>query len=593
MFANAAKVLNKSLWLGTALLALGHGSVWAQQNGCDAEHTLISHIQGSGKSSPLDGQRVRVKAIVSAVMPDVGGYYLLEEQADWDDNAATSEGLFIADKRFKPKVGDKVSLRGEVSEMTELTHLEGIDEFVICGGGFQVDFEPLTLPLKGSLEYLESMPVHLTQTLSISDTYNLTRFGQMIVSNGRLYQPTNWYRPGKDAQQLAKSNGMNQLVIDDGSTKQGSHLVNQAHHPYRTGNTVSDVKGLLHFDFGKFVVQPLEPVKVIQTNPRESAPRLDKVGNVRVASFNVLNYFNGDGQGGGFPTKRGASDAKEFKRQADKIVAAMKVIDADVIGLMEVENDGFGKLSAIADLTARLNKASGGQYDYIRLQDGALGDALISVGMLYKPAKVTPLGKAATLNKAPFGVKSRPPIAQTFTANKGGDEFTVVVNHFKSKGSCPKDKADKNANQNDGQACWNAVRVESANLLLDWLATEPTGSKDKDILIIGDLNANAQEDPVIAIENRGFSNLIAKFNGKTAYSFVFRAEAGYLDHALASNSLLAKVVDTKDWHINADELRGTDYNLERKSEAQQQQLYRADAFRSSDHDPVIVELLLK
>lgn len=593
MLQKANKVFKSKLCFGAVFMALAQGNVWASDV-CADKHTVISEIQGAGKSSPLEGKSVLVKAVVSATMSNMGGYYLLEEAGDWDNNPSTSEGVFVNDKNRTVSVGDVVAFSAKVSETSELTQLVDVAKFAVCSAGMKVDYTTLTLPLTDSLEQFEGMPIYLKQNLTISDTYNLARFGQMIVSNGRLFQPTNLARPGAEADKIAANNRKNQLIIDDASSKENPQLVKDSNHLYRTGNMVSGVKGMMHYDFGKFMIEPTEKFEIKNVNARTDAPKVKKRGNVRVASFNVLNYFNGDGKGkgGGFPTKRGASDIKELERQAAKIIAAMKVMDADIFGLMEVENDGFGKLSAIADLTRRLNKATGGHYDYVRPQQSALGDASISVGIIYRTDRVTAVGKAATYSKAPFGVKSRIPIAQSFTAKNGSDAFTVVVNHFKSKGSCPKKKSDPNANQKDGQACWNPLRVKSANMLLDWLATAPTGNDDKDVLIIGDLNANAKEDPIIAIQNRGFSNLIEQFNGQYAYSFVFRAQAGYLDHALSSKSLTPKVLDTKDWHINADEMRLTDYNMERKSPAQQKALYTADAFRSSDHDPVIIELQL-
>lgn len=591
MLQKANKVFKSKLCFGAVLMACVQTSAWAGVK-CDAKPTLISAVQGAGKSSPLEGKSVAVKALVSASMPNLGGYFLLEERSDWDDNPLTSEGVFVADKNNAPKVGDVVVLKAKVSETSELTQLEDVGQYKVCSQGAGVEYTALSLPLDVALEQLEGMPVHLKQSLTISDTYHLARFGQMIVSNGRLFQPTNLFRPGPKAQKLAAKNRKNQLIIDDGSSKENPSLVTSSNHLYRTGNTMSGVKGMMHYDFGKFMVEPTEKVDIKPVNARSAAPKVVKRGNVRVSAFNVLNYFNGDGKGGGFPTGRGANDAKELERQAAKIIAAMKAMDVDIFGLMEVENDGFGKLSAIADLTNRLNEATGEYYEYVRPQKGPLGDASISVGIIFRTDKVTPVGKAAILNKAPFGVKSRMPIAQTFTALNSKDEFTVVVNHFKSKGSCPRNKPNPNANQRDGQSCWNPLRVDSANKLLDWLDTAPTGSDDKDVLIIGDLNANAKEDPIIAIQNRGFHNLIEKFNGRYAYSFVFKAEAGYLDHALSSKSLTPKVLDTKDWHINADEMRLTDYNMERKSPVQHKALYKADAFRSSDHDPVIIELQL-
>lgn len=95
---------------------------------------------------------------------------------------------------------------------------------------------------------------------------------------------------------------------------------------------------------------------------------------------------------------RGADDALEFARQGPKTVAAITGTGADVIGVTELENDGYGPDSAIAVLVDELNTATApGTYAFIDADAGtgqtnALGTDAIKVGFLYKPAKVTPVG---------------------------------------------------------------------------------------------------------------------------------------------------------------------------------------------------------
>jgi predicted extracellular nuclease len=128
----------------------------------------------------------------------------------------------------------------------------------------------------------------------------------------------------------------------------------------------------------------------------------------------------------------------------------------------------------------------------------------------------------------------------------------------------------------------------TSTILLNWLATDPTGSADPDFLIIGDLNAYAMEDPIATLKAAGYTNLV----GEDAYSYVYFGQAGYLDHALASSSVAEQVTDASIWHINADEPSVLDYNTECKSAGQVVSLYAADEYRSSDHDSVIVDLEL-
>jgi predicted extracellular nuclease len=193
--------------------------------------------------------------------------------------------------------------------------------------------------------------------------------------------------------------------------------------------------------------------------------------------------------------------------------------------------------------------------------------------------------------------KNRPALAQTFRHNDSGEVFTVSINHFKSKSTDCNDVADPD--NGDGQGNCNGVRTAAANALLNWLADDPTGSGDADFLIIGDLNSYAMEDPVTALENAGYSNLIKTFVGSDAYSFVFSAEAGYLDHALASPALLPQVSGITIWHINADEPRALDYNDSVRDPGEISSdplnppaLYQANAYRAADHDPILIGLQL-
>lgn len=198
------------------------------------------------------------------------------------------------------------------------------------------------------------------------------------------------------------------------------------------------------------------------------------------------------------------------------------------------------------------------------------------------------MGSAVTSSDVPFDFGNRQPLLQGFTVNANGEDFTLAVNHFKSKGSCGS-ATGNNADSGDGQGCWNGLRTEAAEGLIS-LAEENGDVLSPRVLIMGDLNAYAKESPILAIESAGYTNLVNAFDGDSAYSYSFGGEIGYLDHALSSASLTEYVVDATVWHINADEPRVFDYNEEFKSQTQLANYYAPDAFRSSDHDPVLVVL---
>jgi predicted extracellular nuclease len=366
----------------------------------------------------------------------------------------------------------------------------------------------------------------------------------------------------------------------------------------RSGYTVSGLTGVLEQRFGVYRVQPVGPVSFSDDNPRPLAP--DGVGGrIKVSAMNVLNYFTTLDASGAGPLIcgplanlecRGANTAAEFARQRDKIVSAIIGLDADVVGLMEIENNA---VAAVQDLVDGLNAASGpGTYAFI--DTGTIGTDAIKVGLIYRAGKVAPVGNHAILDSAVdptfIDTLNRPVLAQTFEESLTGERFTVAVNHLKSKGSDCNAVGDPDTG--DGQGNCNVTRTEAATALVNWLADDPTGSGDLDFLIIGDLNSYAMEDPIAAIRNAGYVNLIDTFVGSGAYSFVFQGQSGYLDHALASPALAAQATAATEWHVNADEPIVLDYNVEFKSANHVTTLYAPGPYRSSDHDPLVVGLNL-
>ncbi|MFC0049191.1 ExeM/NucH family extracellular endonuclease [Rheinheimera tilapiae] len=573
---------------------------------CGDSATLISAVQGAGAASPEAGKTVVVEAVVSRVTAFATGFYIQEEASDSDNNPATSEGIFVYNDAAVdyPSVGDKVRVIGKVEEYFTKTQIRRTG-LAACGTATPVQPVSVTLPI-GNLndwESLESMQVTFPQQLVVADHYNLGTYGELTLAPQRLFTPTNQFRPGTpEAVALASQNSRSKIVLDDlVNGKNPANIIYPApglnmNNPVRVGDAVNtNLSGILDYSFSAWRLLPAGTVQFTANNLREEQPVMRNLGNLKVTSANVLNYFNGDGLGGGFPTSRGASTAVEFERQADKIVAALSAINADVVGLMEIENDGYGSTSAIVDLVSRLNQRLGaGTYQFVQVPGStALGTDAISVGMLYKPAKVTPLGNAVTTSAGVFGFGNRQPLVQSFTQKSNNEVFTFAVNHFKSKGSCPSGSSNPDRDLKDGQSCWNATRVQAANELTAWLATNPTGSADKDVLIMGDLNAYAKEDPIHTLVGKGFVNLVEKFQGNRGYSYLFGGESGYLDHALASSTLSSQVTYAMEWHINADETTLFDYNMEDKTAQQQADFYQPTAFRGSDHDPVVVELALK
>jgi predicted extracellular nuclease len=579
-------------------------------NDCGTTATRIHAIQGNGLSSPLNNTPdVVIEGIVVGDYQEASqfrGFHVQEEDADADNNPATSEGIFVFDNNFgvPVKLGDKVRVKGTVNEFAtggaSLTQLTNISSITVCGGGQTVTPATITLPVANTNDWerLEGMLIRIPQTLTVTDSFTLGRFGEVGLSaGGRLLSPTHAAAPGTAANALQDLNNRSRILLDDGDSRQNIDPTAYpapgltATNSLRLGATVDNLTGVLEQRFGAYRIQPVGPIAFTDANPRPAAPAAVG-GTLKVASFNVLNYFNGNGLGGGFPTARGATSAQEFTRQRDKIISAITTLDAAIVGLIEIENDA-GPNSAIVNLLNGLNAVSGaGTYTFV--DTGVVGTDEIRVALLFKPAEVAPAGPFAILNTSVnpqfLDTKNRPALAQTFTQLSTGAKFTIAVNHFKSKGSACNDIGDPDTS--DGQGNCNVTRTRAATALVNWLATDPTGSGDPDFLIVGDLNAYAQENPITAIKAAGYTDLVQSFIGAKAYSFSFNGESGYLDHALASSSLAPQVTGAAEWHINADEPLILDYNVEFKSPNQVNTLYSPTPFRSADHDPLVVGLNL-
>jgi predicted extracellular nuclease len=252
-------------------------------------------------------------------------------------------------------------------------------------------------------------------------------------------------------------------------------------------------------------------------------------------------------------------------------------MNADVVGLMEVENNGQTALQTLVDA---LN-AQVGAGTYKALAHPYPGTDLIHVAMIYKPSKVELVGAAQSSTDPVF---RRPPLIQTFRRVQGGEPFTAIVNHFKSKG-CDASAVGPDADNGDGQSCFNGERIRQSQATLGLIKS----LKLPNALVLGDLNAYGEEDPIDTLEAGGLTSLTKRFvPAPLRYSYLFDGLVGELDHAMASKDLLKRVTSTTIWHLNSDEARMLDYNTEFNPPS----LYKPDAFRSTDHDPVVIGLTL-
>ena len=481
-----------------------------------------------------------------------------------------------------------------ISAPVETVQIAAVQENVISGDFDSVDWKSLI-----------GQRLTITGDLVIVDTYDLARRGQVKVARDRLYVPTsrvdpndvdaneNSFEGGSNIAKVVKAKKYNDnatIIIDDGSAKQ--NIFPPALFPelgktvpsVRLGSTIQGVSGKLIKAGSNLLLVPDGPLR---WTPAKRPERPD-VGDadITVASFNVLNYFttidNGRNQA------RGANTESELQRQEAKLVSAILALKADVIGLMEIENN----LKAEKRLIDALNEKAGRQVFVgcglpADFRNAPGGQDAIRVGMIYRADRVKPVGGVSMIFDEAF-FKARTPIVQAFRSKKGGKPFTVIVNHFKSKGGAKKADA-ANKNKGDGQGAYNAARRAQSLAVCKFIDRMTQADLSFRALVIGDLNAYEQEDPIDAMRAKGLVDLHERFKPvnateKADYSYVYHGQCGSLDHAMATGSMVADVTGLATWHINADEPRSMDYNQEYNPKP----LYQPDPFRSSDHDPVLI-----
>lgn len=502
--------------------------------------------------------RVSVEATVSAAFTGkeaLNGFYLAEAAEE-----GVPAGLFVYAPDLEPgqarrlRPGAVVRLNGRLGRYRGQRQLEGISGLAFCGQAAPPDPVPLELPAPAArLRRLDGLPVRIKQALTVTDNYNLGRYGSLELTPGpRLYAG-----PGDGAD-------ASRLVLDDGSMAVRPETVPflNGRGTRRLGSRLQGLSGVLASTFGRYRVHPLGPLQWREANARE-APAAPDHGVIRVALFNVKNYFVRLGE-------RGARTAAGRRLQRDKLVAAMVALDADVLALLEIANAD----AAMASLRDAVNARVPPEQQYrSALAAGPVGGDAIRPALLYRPAQLAAVDEARVHDNARF---ERPPISARFQA-PGGEAFTVVLAHLKSKGGCPTGRRSADT----AAGCWSGRRAAQARALLHILDRLP-GDRE---LLLADLNAYAWEKPPVLLGAGGLANLAeGRLPRAQRYTYVYRGRAGMLDYAFAGEGLQAGVDAVRIWHLNADEPRFLGY--QGRAEAAR----AAGAYRSSDHDVVIVDL---
>ena len=606
--------------------------------------TAIADIQGTGTESPLKDQTVATEGVVTGVWSEGGlNGFTIQTGGTGTEATDASQAVFVymGDKPADqyPDLEDSVAVTGKVSEFygsTQITAAEvkQLDTPLEKVTPLKVDKLPDGSEAREPFEHMLIQPGEHT----VTNNYSLNQSGEIGLAPGKeaFRQPSDIFSPSTDSnsdiQKLTKDNAEKLVTLDDGRTRDYLKTDQNTPLPYiaqddahtiksvRTTDTVSfQHPVIVGFSHEQWRFQPTTPVTgntkgtdlpISWENSRKAELHAidDVKGEYTIGAFNVLNYFTSLGEefGGSAYTDRegnkvtvnrgktrGAYTQSALEDQERKIVAAINGLDADVIGLSEIE-DGYAvtgdfaqRDKALKHLTEKLNEAAGSEkWAFVPSPSKeAVPDSpdVIRTAFIYHKDVVKPVGESRIFQDDRFTGTAREPLAQEFQPLKEGEEsFVAVANHFKSKGSVAKGDADSG----DGQGNNPNVRNAQAQAVLDALHKQEDW-KDKPLFALGDFNTYTHETALDVFRNDGFTVPAEKYGADTSYQF--SGLLGTLDHVLANEVATGTLDDAQVWNINADEPVAFEYSRRNYNIVD---FYDDSPFRASDHDPVKVGFTL-
>ena len=635
---------------------------------CDTtvDITPVHDIQGSSSASSMTGEAVTVEGLVTKKATQLGttnqGLYLQVPQGDEDGDEATSEGIFIrmdVDDMTDINTNDLLRVTGEVLEYYNETRIEPVTTSEVCqkAADHSLSVKDRVLPATTvlqqwadgdtSMERYEGMKVTFTGIITRSFSYDYSAYrSNMALARDIQFKPTQLYRPGTEADILNQANTDNRIILEEGDFKTNGEIgyypqFEPFNYPLRIGSTVTDIPVVIGYGYSKYFMVAVGQWDDATVTPPTNAPyaRVNtppaREAGQRVVGLNLLNYFT-DVAVESAPLSsgnRGADNTEDFYLQRLKITRAIGQMDPDLLGLLEIGNNGQEARSAIVDIVGALNYSesdSEKHYQFI-YPDGVneIGTDAIAVGLIYRPSVFVSNGDPVVLDMPKeistdtdgneVIVGQRDSLAQEFCRADATDVcMTVIVNHFKSK-SCS-GCVDDTSDDTPIQGCCTNLRVSASVRLGEYAKTLTEAGKK--VLLLGDFNAYGEEDPIhllaastIAEEENvkpssladitgvsedfdrtaaitsGYNliNLAKAFHGNNVFSYSYGGELGSLDHVLSSKDLEPMISSISDWHINSLENDMFEYSKDYTGDLPK--VY--NPFSCSDHDPIIIDLDLE
>jgi predicted extracellular nuclease len=294
----------------------------------------------------------------------------------------------------------------------------------------------------------------------------------------------------------------------------------------RSLDRVPALRGVLHFDFGRFRLEPLSAYTLADGGVRPSAAPRPEGGGLTAAFMNCERMV-----------RSLTAQAREIKLTKLALAIVEQLQSPDVVGVAEVEDLGL-----LEEIGARA-----GGYQAVLLRGCDFGN--INVGLLYKPDRVRVLGSRQLQAEAPqLGngrctlpdgrqftrmLFDRPPLVVDLEIS--GKPITVIVNHWRSR---------------IGTDTTNEVeRVASAEYVVDQIMR----MEKENLIVMGDFNDTQQDIAMLTLRDRAGLTLLTDYLAEdTRYSLLFEGLSQAMDHILLSPALTGNLAAFGYAHYNAD-----------------------------------------
>ncbi len=547
------------------------------------ERYPICEIQGDGFTAEHLGETVRLRGIVFADLDQTAQKGLFIQQRDCDDRSYTSDGIYIylGERMDVAATGDRVEVTGVVQEYYGMSEIAAVPQAVsvLTSGNPLPPAEELNPPFdKNDAAYYfenhEGMHVQLGSGLVVGPTDSDER---------------TW---------LVRSDlGLERVFHDDprGTGELiclGDAGLFQVTPEVKVGDRVGGLVGALGYRFGAYCLA-LTAAPLVETGPVVSPPEPGPAGGLRIASLNLQNLFDThDDPATEDEVLSGPEYQRRLKKRARLIHQTLG--EPAILAVQEVENSNVA--AALLD-----RPEIQANYGFLLLEGP--DERGLDVAVLYQTGSVQvysyqayqgctslvdglgPDGNGDVLNPQNSltcdldndGILdgnrlfSRPPLAAhlrlTIPYASPWTDLWLIANHLKSK-------------VEDGYTIQYTLprRLEQARfvaaLAQEIIQTDPGAN----LVVLGDLNDHPDSQPLLELSTPGLVDLLQRVPHAQRYTYNYAGVSQSLDYILLRAQLPLVPAQIQAAHINAD------YPVSWGQDSE-------TVFRSSDHDPLWVELL--